>query len=367
MTQRERFLATLRFDEIDRPFFMPTIGFWKETLERWKHEGLPWYAANEATSMLYFGFDLWIPLPNGTHEQPGFFPPFAPKVLERKRRHRIVRDFAGKVYKEFTDGSSSVPLYLESPVKNMDDFRELEWRLRPGFPGRSENPFFDAIHGFAKLNRHPLGSMFAGLFGFHRHLMGDEELMLAYFDQPELIHAMSRAWLKIVKRVVRRQKRRYGMDFVSFWEDMCFVNGPLISPRIFREFMTPYYKEAIDAAKNEGVQFFCVDTDGDCTIVLPLFEEVGVNMMFPFEVQAGMDVRKVRKEHPKLAVFGGLDKLVLERSREEIEAEVMGKVPEMLKSGGYIPALDHTVHPDVPLENFRFFLRLLKSRKVWSG
>jgi len=364
MNQRERFLSTLRFEETDRPFFMPTIGFWRETIERWKGEGLPRFASHELAALLYFGFDLWIPLPVGTAEQPGLFPPFLPKVIKKDEKYRIVRDFAGKTYKEFIDGSATVPLYMESPVKDMDDFRELRWRLRPGFPGRCVNPVFDGLYGFAKLNGQSVGTMFSGLFGFHRHLMGDEELMLAYFDQPELVHEMSKAWLKLVRGVTRVQKKRYGIDFVTFWEDMCFVNGPLVSPRIFREFMTPYYRAAIDDAKNQGIEFFFVDTDGDCSIVIPLFREVGINMMFPFEVQSGMDVRKVREEHSSLAIFGGLDKRALENGKEEIEEEVMAKVPPMLAKGGYIPSLDHTVHPDVPLENFRYFMRLLRSRRI---
>lgn len=354
----------MRFEETDRPFFMPSIGFWKETLERWRGEGLPKYVFHDVAAFLYFNYDYWVPIPIGTHEQPGLFPPFGRQVIEKEDNWRKVRDPAGKVYREFTDGSSTIPLFLEAPVKNMDDFRRLRWRLRPNTPGRAVNPAWDIMNAFSAAKGFPLAVLFSGLFGFHRHLMGDEELMLAYFDMPELIHAMSKAWVKLTRGVIRRMAKRYDITLVCFWEDMCFRNGPLISPRTFREFMTPYYREVIDDAKENGIEFFQVDTDGDCTIVIPLFEEVGVNMLMPFEVQAGMDILEVRQNHPELVIFGGLDKRALAGTHEDIDEEVLGKAPAMLAKGGWFPSIDHTVPPDVSLKNFKYFLWLLKSRRV---
>lgn len=361
MTLRERFLATMRFEEVDRPWRFETLGFWDETIERWYGEGLPRYVFSAEAAIAYFGIDFYVPILIGAHEDPGFFPHFVPKTLERTDKYEIVRDFSGKTFKKFRDGSSSIPLHVDSPVKNMRDFRRLRWRLNPDFPGRCDNPLWDSAVLAAKALRAPLAIMFSGLFGFHRHLMGVEKLMYAYFDQPELIHDMGRRWRDLTIGCVRRISRKGRVDYVSFWEDMSYVSGPIVSPKIFREFITPYYKEAIDAARECGVQVFGVDTDGNCTLLIPLFTEVGVNFMYPFEVQSGMDIRKVRAEWgDKLAIMGGLDKRVLERTKEEIDQEVFSKVPEMLKQGGYIPAIDHTVHPAVPMENFIYFRKLLR-------
>ena len=140
MNDKERLEAVLGFEETDRPFFFPTIGFWDETIERWRKEGLPPYMFNHVLGYLYFKFDYWLPFPIGDHENPGFFPLFMPKVLEKEGKYEIYRDHGGKIYKRFTDGSSSIPQFLEAPVKNMDDFRKLRWRLRANFPGRCVKP-----------------------------------------------------------------------------------------------------------------------------------------------------------------------------------------------------------------------------------
>jgi len=42
----------------------------------------------------------------------------------------------------------------------------------------------------------------------------------------------------------------------------------------------------------------------------------------------------------------------------------MKKVPYLLKEGGYIPFVDHAVPPDVPLENFKYYLELVN--KIWT-
>lgn len=361
MTLKERFLATLRFQETDRPWRLETIGFWKETIQRWHGEGLPRYIFPEI-AMSYFGFDYLVPVIISAGGNPGFFPPFMPAILRREGGHEIVRDFGGNVLKRFRNRASAIPQHISSPVETMDDFRRLRWRLNPDFPGRCDNPLWDGAAAFAKLMKAPLCIQIDGLFAFHRDLMGVEKLMYAYFDQPELIHAFGRAWTRLTRGVVRNFSKKTDVTGIVFWEDMCGKSGPLVSPRIFREFISPYYKQVIGDAKGCGVEGFIVDTDGDCTHLIPLFIDLGINMLYPFEVQAGMDIRKVRAEWGnKLAIMGGLDKRVLERTEEEIEAEVMSKVPQMLESGGYVPAIDHAVHPDVPLKNFRFFLEFLRS------
>jgi uroporphyrinogen-III decarboxylase len=68
-----------------------------------------------------------------------------------------------------------------------------------------------------------------------------------------------------------------------------------------------------------------------------------------------------REQWPhQFAIWGGIDKTTLARGKKEIEAEVMRVVPQMLKKRGYIPALDHTVPPDVSYENWIYYRDLVR-------
>jgi uroporphyrinogen decarboxylase len=86
-----------------------------------------------------------------------------------------------------------------------------------------------------------------------------------------------------------------------------------------------------------------------------------VNGIYPLEVAADQDAVALRKKYGKdLLLMGNIDKRVLARTKEEIEREVLKKVPWLAMQGGYFPFVDHSVPPDVPLENFQYYLDLVK-------
>jgi uroporphyrinogen decarboxylase len=95
-----------------------------------------------------------------------------------------------------------------------------------------------------------------------------------------------------------------------------------------------------------------VDSDGDCSELVPLMMRHGVNVFFPFEVQAGNEICDYRKQYPQLGIWGGLDKRVLAQSRRDIDCE-LEKIPAMARLGGrFVPQFDHLIPPDVPWDNF---------------
>jgi uroporphyrinogen-III decarboxylase len=149
---------------------------------------------------------------------------------------------------------------------------------------------------------------------------------------------------------------------VGLWEDMCYKNGPMIGPGAFDTFMLPYYRELVGFLRNElEIPVVGVDTDGNMTLLIEKFVDAGVNLIWPFEVQAGMDVVEVRRQWPdQFAIWGGMDKRALFTGREAIKAEVTRVVPTMLEQGGYIPSIDHAVPPEVSLENWEHFLGIVR-------
>lgn len=361
MTDRERYLASMRRQEVDHPLREEAIGIDDDTVARWKREG--WRPGSEPVNFKEeFGMDHVAPAFFGAHLHPGFYPPFEESVLEDDGRRQVFRTQAGIVAERFSDGSMSIPRFLRFPVETMDDLTKLRPRLNP-----ADHQRVDAWKWAFDLGRSsgwPLFVYTAGCFGFHRHLMGFENLMAAYVLDPELIHAMSAAWESLVIGILERCRHHGEIDALCLWEDMCYKNGPMISPRMFREFILPYYHRVVSRALELGATGLHVDTDGNCTLLIPLFLEAGVNFMEPFEVQAGMDVREVGRAHPGLVIHGGLDKRVLARDRKAIDRELEQKLPPMLERGGYVTAIDHVVPPDVPFKNWLYFLERVRNWKA---
>jgi uroporphyrinogen decarboxylase len=89
--------------------------------------------------------------------------------------------------------------------------------------------------------------------------------------------------------------------------------------------------------------------------LIPLFLESGVTGLYPFEVQAGMDVRKLRTEYPRLQMLGGIDKKELAKDFTAIDRELERCVPGLIEEGGYIPMGDHQIPPDVSWDNYRYY------------
>ena len=378
MNARERFCNSLRFQPIDRPFRWETLGMWPETLDLWFSQGLDaglkQPQPDERGAMrgdVYqrvlvreFGFDrldyLRDTLVSGYTGSP-FCPAFEVQELENDGLTRVIRDEDGIVKREFLRyGTSSMPQFLQYPLKNRQDFINLLPRLDPDLPARLKPGWAESCAFYAQRD-FPVGLTICGAYGHPRNLLGVEGLSLAYYDQPGLVHEILEHWTDFYCRLARRVWQGIQFDFVLIWEDMAYKNGPLISPRLVKEFMLPYYRRFINVVRSLGCEIIIVDSDGDVNLLAPLFLSAGVNTLLPFEVQAGMDVRDFRRHYGRnLALIGGLDKRVLRLGAPAIEAELRARMLPVLQTGGYIPSLDHTVPPDVSLEQFRTYLEQVR-------
>ncbi|MCB0110435.1 MAG: hypothetical protein KDE53_31155, partial [Caldilineaceae bacterium] len=154
-------------------------------------------------------------------------------------------------------------------------------------------------------------------------------------------------------------------DGCGMWEDMCYSSGPLLSPKHFKQYLVPHYRRITDLLHKHGVDVVWLDCDGDISLLVPMWLDAGVNCMFPLEVGTWRaDPIKYRREYGKdLLIMGGFDKHLLQGNKAQIEAEVQRLAP-LVDEGGFIGFCDHRVPPDVPLENYLFYLS--KVRDIWG-
>jgi uroporphyrinogen decarboxylase len=103
-----------------------------------------------------------------------------------------------------------------------------------------------------------------------------------------------------------------------------------------------------------------VDSDGLVDELVEVMFHHGVNSFFPFEVQAGNDAAAYRRRYPSMSVWGGLDKRALAADKTAINRE-LDRATELFSLGGYVVGFDHAIPPDVPWENFRYFVEELKT------
>jgi uroporphyrinogen decarboxylase len=356
MTHRERFLATMRFQSVDRYVYNPALGYWGETLKRWRQEGLP----HDADVNAYFGVD---PSQNiGTYF--GMCPAFEHKHISEDEITFTYINHEGILMRELKENSElSMPQFLEFPVKNAGDFKALLPRLQLNEPQRFPADWDERCANW-RVRDYPLGlgaDRESGFYGSFRNLMGLENLSMAYYDDPKLIEMMTENRVELMLDILGKVFKSVTLDWFIFWEDMCYNHASLLSPAMFKKYMVPAYRKVCDFLRKNGVDIIFVDSDGNIDELIPLWLEGGLTGIYPMEVQSGSDVVRYRAEYGKdLCMTGGIDKKCLLKSRRDILDEIRRVMP-VVESGGYIPGIDHSVPPDVSFENFNYYIAELAS------
>jgi uroporphyrinogen decarboxylase len=370
-TTRERFLNVFQYREVDH---VPDVefGYWTETLRRWHNEGLPRWVTDDTKANAFFGFEgRRSEIPIGEKVPLGFvdfhlvvpFKRFKREVLKEDERTIVIRDEIGVVSIQWKYGvSESIPRYLEFPVKDRDSWEE--YKARFDLDGIEYPKDWEVIKERYVERTYPLGIDAGGYFGWARSFMGLENLCVAFYKDPDLIRDIFRfrteMVLKAIGKAVREVKPK--IDFAHWWEDMAYNKGPLISPRLVKEFMVPEYKRVTSFLKDHGIWINILDCDGNINSLVPLWLEAGINCMFPLERRAGTDPIKLREIYgKKVLLMGGVDKTSLIRGRKAISEELKRLEP-LVDEGGYIPHVDHRVPPDIPYETYLYYLR--EKRKI---
>ncbi|MBM3474883.1 MAG: hypothetical protein FJX75_16600, partial [Armatimonadetes bacterium] len=294
------------------PLLRREFGFF--SLERWKQEGMP----QDVPLHELFYYD-----PGGNHGlgqlgwcEAAFVPAWETKVVEDRGDHEVVQDYAGRhvlFFKGRRDGF--MPEYLDHPVKDRRTWEEdVKWRLDPASPQRYADlePRMTAARDSAGKGLMIQQNLIGG-YMYLRSLIGPADLLYAFHDMPDLVHDCMRTWFDLADAVIARHQEHVTIDEIYFAEDICYNHGPLISPAMMREFLLPYYRQLIDNLRARQIDrtrhlYVQIDTDGYAPPTIPVYGEIGMDVMSPFEVASGCDVVEIGREWPHLAIFGGIDK-----------------------------------------------------------
>ena len=356
MTNRDRIIQTLACGTVDRAPFGVGLGFapWGATLNRWREES----GIQDLNLHAYFGFDKGFATPP---VQYGPCPHFPSEILREDDEFVTTTEYRGLTVRNRRDGGS-MPEFLSYPVASTDDWERYKAeRLQLNVDERLAG-LSDFIASHASMDAPvQVGCFPWGLFGTPRDLLGAEELLVGFYTQPELIRDMMETYTDLWLALYVAVADRIQIDHIHIWEDMSGRQGSLISMAMVEDFMMPCYDRIAAFAAEHDVPLLSVDSDGLVNELVPVMTGHGVNVYFPFEVQAGNDVRQYRRDFPKLGIIGGLDKNALDdRAPEQAMHRELDRAESMLAAGGYIPSFDHLIPPNVSWRKWTFFMESLK-------
>jgi len=324
MDNRTRFHRLMRFEPVDRLPMVEWAGWWDKTIERWRQEGLSDTLVDPGEIREHLGLD--------TYRQYGIGP-----------RKPSFPEPAG---------------HGKGVVASMDDYRAVKNHLYPEPETVIDRPLLESW-----ARRQAAGDMVVwitlnGHFWFPRTLFGIEPHLCAFYEQPDVMHAMNEDLLEFNLRALDAVCAILTPDFMTFAEDMSYNHGPMIGKPLFEECLAPYYRRITPVLRERGIIPF-MDTDGDILQLIPWFIEAGVDGFLPLEKQAGCDIALFREQYPRTRYIGAYDKMVMNQGEEAMRAEFERLLP-VTKQGGFIPSCDHQTPPGVSLDDYKTYLRLMK-------
>jgi uroporphyrinogen decarboxylase len=351
MTNRERIIETLRSRPVDRPPLAYWLGFapWPQTLERWRRES----GIADLDVERYFGLDRSFQVLDLEY---GPYPHFPRETLEETDEYVVFRDWRGIVQRN-NKASNSIPDFLDNPVHSRQDWEQYKRERLLGADLEARLARLPAqIQALGNVDAPIQAGCFPwGVFGTPRDVLGVENLLLDFYDDPQLVADMMQTHTHLWLRLYEAACEHVRIDHVHVWEDMSGKQGSLISVAMIHEFMGPCYDALHHFVRRHDVPIYSVDSDGYMEELVVALSQHGVNAFMPFEVQAGNDIEAVRREHPDIAIMGGLDKRAIADGQAPLHAE-LDRAERLLSMPGWFIGFDHLIPPDVPWENFRTFV-----------
>ena len=329
MNTRERFQAAMNFKPFDRLPIVEWAVWWDKTIDRWHQEGLPESVTDRYDICRHFGLDVY---------KQGYFGITKPGCPTPESHG------AGIMATE-ADYEKIKPYLFPDEA-----FDSKMWEVWAKEQEKGDVVLWFTVEGF---------------FWFPRVLFGIENHLYAFYDYPELMHRINNDLTEWMLKQIDKLSQICQPDFMSFAEDMSYNHGPMLSKDLFDEFMKPYYDRVIPKLKQNNI-IPIIDSDGDITVPAHWFDEAGIAGILPLERQAGVDIAKLRADHPKMLFIGQFDKMTMPHGEEAMRKEFERLLPTAAK-GGFLISCDHQTPPGVSYENYKIYIKLFNEYAEKAG
>ena len=250
--------------------------------------------------------------------------------------------------------------YVDGTIKTEQDLEDF-YPPDPYAEGRSRT-----IHSILK-NHGELTACAPAVSGPFTHgwsMTGFDVFAKAMYRDPSFIHKLlgivNRYFIELGKMVIDE-----GAEFIWIADDFGDVHGPMVTPKCFREFILPYFKEQVQVFKRKGV-WILLHCDGNVMPIMKDLVDAGIHAFHPVERKANMRLSDIKGAYgDQVTIVGNVEasNLIPHGSFEEIDSQIRECFEMAAPGGGYIFASDHSIHPGISAERAQFvFQRAEKYR-----
>ena len=364
MNARERFNRIMHYQPVDRAPLFSIEGITEGAVRTWVKEGnLP--IGMSVSDVYPLDPKIIIALDTGP------LPAFVAHTVEENKEWRVYTDqfgFTIKVLKE-QSVNPKVYYYIAGCVSNRSDWEKLKKRYDPTDPRRKPRDWSQELIDNYNDATCPVGLRIdwgPGRGPKNGYTMGMDLFLETLMDDPDFVKDMFDFWADFVIELARDWVTNCRIDYVYFTEDgIAYKNSSLVSPDTYRKLWIPGMRKVTDFLHSHDIDVIAHYSSGNQIPLIPLFLDIGVNLYFPLEVAAGMDALELRKKFGKdILMIGNISRQALMDGPEAVEKEFYTKVPPLMESGGYIPAVDDMIMPDMPFESYQRYIELVRNFRI---
>ncbi|MBO4931686.1 MAG: hypothetical protein J6N32_04455 [Clostridia bacterium] len=372
MTNRERAMNLLRFQPVDR---MPAVhfGYWGELLTEWAEQGkIPKELAHgnydgsakerELDKLIGWDFNWYRTVGSANGLRPGF----EYKVLEELPDGTKRVQSGSGIIERVKPGISSIPSEDDYLLKDREAFETL-YRPKMQYTPERVNLEYYKTFNETRPQDLPVGLHLGSVLGDIRNMTSVMGMSYLMYDEDEdlfadIVDAYAEMQYQCAEAILATGAK---FDFAHYWEDICFKNGPLISPDKFEEICAKHYQKRNDLCHRYGIDIISLDCDGVTEKLLPTWFNTGVNTMFPIEVGVwGDQFAPAREKFGKgMLGVGGMDKTALRKDKAAVDAEIE-RMKRLASLGGFIPCPDHRLMPGTKFELVQYYAEEIKKIRI---
>ncbi|QSX08462.1 uroporphyrinogen decarboxylase [Alkalibacter rhizosphaerae] len=225
-------------------------------------------------------------------------------------------------------------------IKDITKWKEVVKAPKTDFPPEAWAPFLPAVEAIDRNEVFATAFVAPGIFEQCHHLMGMDDALLNFYEEPEAMHELIDYFTEYELRYAAELVKYYKPDCIFHHDDWGSSTNSFLSPAMFEEFIVPAYKKIYGFYKENGVELIVHHSDSYAANLVPYMIEVGIDI-FQGCIPTNNVPELIKKYGGQISFMGNLDSAVVDTedwTDESIEAEVRQSIEKCGKHY-YIPCI----------------------------
>ncbi|MGC9317896.1 MAG: uroporphyrinogen decarboxylase family protein [Armatimonadota bacterium] len=249
------------------------------------------------------------------------------ELARRLGKDNICYVLRAPVYTKRARAGAGSPFYTEGLIRSEADLGLID------LPDPQDDHLYESLAEWAA-NREDLSLWMITRQGLFSAMLsvGMERFCIALLERRGFVETVLDIYCDWAGEVMRRACD-LDIDVICSTDDLAGKSGPLISPELFHEVVTPRFQAIAEGVSKPWV----LHSDGNVVPLLDDLLSLDIDGLHPNE-KGAMDIRWMKREYgDRLCLLGNVDlNLLMMAEPEEIEAEVRGLIRDVAPGGGYI-------------------------------